>query len=654
MDQETDSPADGPEYVVVGSGAGGATVAARLAEAGRKVLLLEAGGDPRELVGGDRTAPGENRLPDDYDVPAFHPFASENEALRWDFFVRHYANDELQRRDPNYRAEWDGRPVDGVLYPRAGTLGGCTAHNAMILVCPHDADWDAIASLTGDPSWSAESMRAYFVRLENCRHRPVQRWLSRFGIDRTGHGWDGWLTTEKAIPKSALGDRQLMATIVASARAAFAESGRSPERLSWLLRGALDPNDVDLIRENAEGVRYTPLTTRDHRRTGARERVLETARRFPDRLRVELRALATRVLLDGDGRAVGVEYLKGERLYRAHARPSEAPGEQRRVHASREVILAGGAFNTPQLLMLSGIGPKAGLERFGIPVRVDLPGVGRNLQDRYEVSVVNRMSFDAWEVMRGARFARGDPLYREWAAGRDGLYATNGAGLALIARSALERKLPDLFCMALLARFSGYFPGYAAALRDKLNYLSWAVLKAHTENRAGEVALASADPRDPPRVNFRYFEEGDDKAGGDLESMVHGIRLVRSVTKRLADAGLIAEEELPGAGVQSTEQLKDFVRANAWGHHASCSCAIGPRERGGVLTGDLRVHGVSGLRVVDASVFPRIPGFFIASAVYMVGEKAADVILADRAREGADPAFRSSTARPHRARQQGE
>ena len=123
--------------------------------------------------------------------------------------------------------------------------------------------------------------------------------------------------------------------------------------MSWLLRGALDPNDVDLIRENAEGVRYTPLTTRGHRRMGSRERVLETARRFPDRLRVELDALATRVLFDGHGRAAGVEYLKGERLYRAHARPSRAPGERREVRASREVILAGGAFNTPQLLMLS-------------------------------------------------------------------------------------------------------------------------------------------------------------------------------------------------------------------------------------------------------------------------------------------------------------
>ena len=108
-----------------------------------------------------------------------------------------------------------------------------------------------------------------------------------------------------------------------------------------------------------------------------------------------------------------------------------------------------------------------------------------------------------------------------------------------------------------------------------------------------------------------------------------GLRFVRTMTAELKQRGLIAEEELPGEGVQSDEQLADYVRDNAWGHHASCSCAIGAREANGVLDSRLRVHGTERLRVVDASVFPRIPGFFIASAIYMVAEKAADMILSD-------------------------
>jgi choline dehydrogenase-like flavoprotein len=606
------------DYIVVGSGAGGGTLAARLAENGQRVVVLEAGGDVRARACEDSVQPGHDRLPADYDVPAFHAFASENSAMRWDFFVRHYRDEAAQSSLANLVTE-----KGGIYYPRAGTLGGCTAHNAMILVYPHNADWDGIADMTGDASWSAEAMRRYFELLENCRHRPFRRWLSRFGLDRTRHGWNGWLPTERAIPGTAFRDEQLRGVILASAYAAFREDDQQLTRVGWMLKSLFDPNDWRLVRRDAVGIRYLPLTTYRHRRRGARERLLDVARRHPDRLRIILHALATRVIFDEADRAIGVEYLQGERLYRAHPAPSTREADVHTVYAGREVVLAGGAFNSPQLLMLSGIGPADEQARHRIAPRVVLQGVGRNLQDRYEVGVVNRMRFDAWKVYRGAKFDSDDSLFRQWRA-RRGVYTTNGAVLSLFRRSSRDLPRPDLFCMALLAHFRGYRPGYAATVARDLNYLTWVVLKAHTLNRAGTVTLRSRDPRDMPQIDFNYFSEGGDH---DARALVEGIRYVRRVTETLRVKGLAEEEELPGKDVTSDDELAQFVRSHSWGHHACGTCAIGPPSALGVLGSDFTVHGTRGLRIVDASVFPRIPGFFIVSAIYMIAEKAADVML---------------------------
>jgi choline dehydrogenase-like flavoprotein len=612
------------DYVGVGSGAGGGTVAARLAEAGYSVCVLESGGDPCELAG--RNALHErNCMPWDYDVPAFHACSTENEAIAWDYFVRHYADDARQARDPKCVYDADGR-VKGILYPRAGTLGGCTAHNAMIFVCPDNADWDRIARETGDRTWSSAHMRELFERLERCRHRPLEKLR---GDRRPRHGWNGWLQTEKAIPIDALHDRRFVRVLKWAIFWAAVRTGGVGFAIRQLIAGHADPNDWRRVRGAQAGLFYTPLTTSGHKRTGTRERLLDVrAAGFP--LTIECDAHATRVMFDGD-RGVGVEYLAGKRLYRAFKSPASAVAPLGIARARREVILAAGAFNTPQLLMLSGIGPRDVLEQHRIAPKHVLDGVGRNLQDRYEIGLVYRMAAD-WHLLKGSTFGCDDPQCTQWANERSGIYASNGAVLAVIRRSYRKRASPDLMCFALLGSFRGYEPGFSRSLIARRDCLTWAILKGHTNNRAGRVTLRSADPLDAPRIDFSYFDEGSAGWDEDLASVVSGVKFVRSIMRRLIRNGVVQGEVAPGVDRMSGKELAEFVRDNAWGHHASSTCPIGPAERGGVVDSSFRVHGCTGLRVVDASVFPRIPGLFIVSAIYLIGEKAAETILADATR----------------------
>jgi len=628
------------EYIVIGSGAGGGPLAANLARAGFKVLLMEAGGDPCSENETGRLM---------YEVPIFHGLSTEYSECQWDYFVRHYANDAKQSQDSKIVPKETSHAVaDGIWYPRAATLGGCTAHNAMITVTPQNCDWDYIAKITGDQTWAAENMNKYFARLEDCHYVPrpgsakyrlkgllwsavaLLKWRKDWRDWAHGHGFNGWLTTSEADPRLVIRDKEIVWLLAKAFKLALKTRLGSP-LLALLTR--LDPNDVRNGIDMREGLAFTPLAVANGKRNGPREFLLRIKEDNPKNLTIQLGSLATRVLFQGT-RAVGVEFYRGKHLYEADPEARSANSEpifdKEQVFASREVIVAAGAFNSPQLLKLSGVGPRKELEQFGIEVVADLPGVGENLQDRYEVGVVAEFP-EPFELFEGATFAPPkaggptDPFFVMWEKGQ-GMYTTNGTLLGVLKRSDKNRPEPDLYIFGLPGFFTGYKPGYSALFERQRNRFTWAVLKAYTNNHAGRVTLDSKDPTKWPHIDFHYFSEGSDLRGADLDAVVDGIQFVREMNKTLG----IVKEICPGPGYDSPQRLREFVQNEAWGHHASCTNKIGADDDPmAVLDSRFRVRKTQGLRVVDASAFPRIPGYFIVSAIYMISEKASDVIIED-------------------------
>ena len=629
-DGDTEGKADGEtgsyEYIIVGSGAGGGPLAANLAIGGHSVLLLEAGDDQGGQDPKDKSKPFNVT----YQVPALHTQSTENAAMRWDYFVDHYADQTQAALDSKKTAE-------GVLYPRAGTLGGCTSHNAMITIYPHASDWDYIANLTKDSTWSAANMRdTYFRRVEHAKYLlPLQAQIQ--------HRDRGWLSVQTTDITLGLPDLFRIPKIIASVDQTI---GLSNNHL------LADLNNAGDDRDQTEGSYVIPLAIDGKQRNGTRERIVSIRDDRRYKLKVHMNALVTRVIFD-PSRGVndkgvrdqliarGVEFIDGAHQYRADpGAAGVATGKRYTVHATREVILSAGAFNTPQLLMLSGLGAEPVLKAGGVQaLKVngkDLPGVGKNLQDRYEVGIVSDMG-DSLNSVRDCTYGKpGDPCLAKWLKDGSGPYVTNGGILGIVKKSSPSLKDPDLFIFGLPAFFAGYFPHYSDLISDSKTFFTWAVLKAHTGNTAGVVELRKvadgqpADPRDTPYINFHYFDEGTPGAAqADLEAVKVGVDTARAIGAHIADKMTFTESWPQPGTADSPEGVRKFIKDEAWGHHASCTAKIGAdSDPDAVLNGDFQVRGTIGLRVVDASVFPKIPGFFIVSAVYMVSEKASDVIEA--------------------------
>jgi choline dehydrogenase len=386
----------------------------------------------------------------------------------------------------------------------------------------------------------------------------------------------------------------------------------------------LDPNDYTVIQNDSQGIYTVPMSRLDGARWSVRDHVLETAAEYPN-LTIMTDCLVTRVIMEGDT-ATGVQYMQGSHLYRASpmADPNAASPQTKVLKASREVIISAGTFNSPQILKLAGIGPAAELTKLGIRVEIDLPGVGVGMMDHHEIGVVSQLKAP-YSILNQCVFGSAtDPCLATFLQGK-GIYTTNLGAVQAMRKSDPSKPERDLCVLLLTGQFRGYYPGWQNDFVNPFRY-TWLVLQAHNQNHAGTVTLRSNDPRDTPVINFHSFQEGTDTAGQDLAAVVSGVQLARQVNSQLST--LTVSEVYPGPNAQTPNDTATYVKNEAWGHHAACSNRMGKSsDPMAVVDSDFKVLGTRNLRVVDASVFPRIPGYFPMIPIMMISEKASDAIL---------------------------
>ena len=395
-----------------------------------------------------------------------------------------------------------------------------------------------------------------------------------------------------------------------------------------------DQNRPDADRYERQSLFQIPVHIDSNRhRSGAQTYLYATRDNDAYPLTIRTNAFVNRVLFDESDastsrpRASGVNYLEGEAMYSADRRyNSSYPGISHDVYATREVIVAGGVFNTPQILKLSGIGPREELEEFGIPILVDLPAVGRNMQDNYEAAVVVEASqpFET-NFEECTPFEDGDPCLEQWHnnSSDHGPYGQGAAAVSMIMRSSLsENENADLFFFGGAGgAFRGHYPGFSHEAWPPETFF-WTVVKMQSQNYAGTVRLRSSNPRDVPEISFNSFAQGREH---DLNAMVEGFEFARRALSRPG------QEYGPYEWIQPTPNVTDHesISNELYSHHATSTCIMGRADdENACVDPQFRVRGVDNLRVVDGSVFPRVPGAFPVLPTFMLSEKATDDILA--------------------------
>ncbi|MBL8552466.1 MAG: GMC family oxidoreductase N-terminal domain-containing protein [Hyphomonadaceae bacterium] len=521
------------DYVIVGAGAAGAVIAARLTEdPAIRVLLLEAG-------------------PTDHHILLRMPLGAHSS------------------RYPDTLWKYETEPEPGIggrrlSIPRGKVLGGSSTVNAMLYSRGHPRDYDQWRQM-GCDGWGFADVLPYFKRSE-------RSWRG----ESLYHGGGGELRVS-AIPSRWNYHREVMAAV----------------RTLGL------PTTEDHHGENPEGFGFGETTTGRGRRSSSSRAFLHPIMHRRN-LTIVTEALATHILFEAK-RAVGVEY---ERRGRSD------------VARASEVILAGGTYNSPQLLMLSGIGPAEELRAHGIPLVADAPNLGGNLSEHCSIflacdatdSLISQLRFDkvaislaAWWVLRSGAFA----------------HQATSAHALLRTRPELERPDVQLFYNPARVDSRPWFPLLAPRLPHEISCL---VVLLHPQSR-GRLTLRSSDPRDPPRILLNVLQER-----GDVETLIAGIRLARGPFQTPPLSDLIIRERMPGPLAQSDAELEAYIRANlVVSHHPVGTCAMGP-DASSVVDPQLRVRGVEALRVCDASIMPTVPGGNTNAPSTMIGEKAADLI----------------------------